>query len=245
MFKRVLAIAGSTFLIALIGATSASAQTLPPAKLFVNVNVAVQTGEFGAATNFTSDTFQETATIAVSRKIKSGPIFDMTAGLLSIKGPIGLAANVLTWKRDSDGLAEATVPHPIFYDQPREVSGTLTAMKHQETWLGILATWRRPLTPKIDLMILAGPAVAFVVHEVPTSATVSESSLGPDVHLTLVTEEKQLWGYEVGGDIRYALTNMIGVGGFARVTGARGHIRDVATLELGGFSAGGGVRLRF
>ena len=232
-------------LLLLIGALPASAQTAGGSRLFVNVNIAIQTGEYGAATNFTSDTFQETSTVSVSRKIKSGAIFDVTAGLLSLKGPFGVAGNVLTWKKSTDGDARAIVPHPIFYDQPREVSGTLTAMRHEETWVSMLATWRRPLTPKIDLMIMGGPALAMVRHEVPTEASVSESSLGPDVHLTLVTEEKQLWGYQVGGDIRYALTSMIGVGGFARVTGASGHIRDVATLELGGFSAGGGVRLRF
>ena len=142
-------------------------------------------------------------------------------------------------------LLQHVTAESIATQDPDMVSGMLTAMKHQETWLGILATWRRPLTPKVDLMLLAGPAVAFVVHEVPTAAMITESSLGPDVHLTLVTEDKQLWGYEVGGDIRYALTEMIGVGGFARVTGARGHIRDVASLEVGGFAAGGGVRLRF
>ena len=242
MFPRSLACAGIALL---IGAASVSAQTADAGRFFVNVNLAIQTGEYGAATNFTSDTFQETSTISVSRTIKSGPIFDVTAGLLSLKGAFGIAGNVLTWKRSDDGEALATVPHPIFYDQPRQVSGAVTAMRHEETWVSMLATWRRPLTPKMDLMIMGGPALALVLHELPTEASVSESSLGPDVHLTLVTEEKQLWGYQVGGDIRYELTKMIGVGGFARVTGASGHIRDVATLELGGFSAGGGVRLRF
>jgi hypothetical protein len=244
MFRRLLALAGA-FSLTFIGATAAAAQTTDPGRWFVNVNLAIQTGDYGAATNFTGDTFQETATISISQTIKSGPIFDVTAGLVSLKGPFGLAANMLTWKRSDDGIAEATVPHPIFYDQSREVSGTLTAMRHEETWVTALATWRKPLSQKVDLMLMGGPALAFVLHEVPTEASVTETSAGPDVHVTLVTEEKQLWGYQVGGDIRYALTKMIGVGGFARVTGASGHIRDVATLELGGFSAGGGVRLRF
>ena len=155
MFPRSLACAGIALL---VGAASVSAQTADAGRFFVNVNLAIQTGEYGAATNFTSDTFQETSTISVSRTIKSGPIFDVTAGLLSLKGAFGIAGNVLTWKRSDDGEALATVPHPIFYDQPRQVSGAVTAMRHEETWVSMLATWRRPLTPKMDLMIMGGPA---------------------------------------------------------------------------------------
>jgi hypothetical protein len=240
MLTRVLTFAG----LAALGAATASAQGVQTDRLFVNFNVAVQAGGHDANTTFTSVVFQEDSTVSVNRTIKSGPMYDFAAGM-RLTGRIGLAATVTTWKKASDGVAEASIPHPIFYDQPRIISGSVAGMQHQETWVGVLGTWLMPLTGKFDLMLMGGPAVAFVVHEVPTSVNVSETSAGPEIRVTLVTENKQLWGYQVGGDVRYHLTSRLGVGGFARMSGATGHIRDVARLELGGFEAGGGVRVRF
>jgi hypothetical protein len=240
MMLRSLAVVGVFALVA----STASAQGVQTDHLFVNVNVAAQAGSHPSDTTFTSTVFQEDATVAVNRTIKSGPIYDFAAGL-RIRGRIGVAGSVTTWKKASDATAEASIPHPIFYDQPRMISGSVTGLQHQETWVGVLGTWLMPINRKMDLMVLAGPAVAFIVHEVPTSVSVSETSAGPDIRVTLVTEDKQLWGYQAGADVRYHLTSMIGVGGFVRMSGASGHIGDVAKLELGGFEAGGGVRLRF
>jgi hypothetical protein len=227
----------------LVSTTPALAQTVAP-RLTIGVNVAAQTGDFPAESTFVAEVFQEPATIAITRRVKSGLILDALAGW-RLTDRLGVAANLSHWTRADDATAQASIPHPIFFDQPRTFTGAVPALAHEETWLALLATFRHPLTPRIDLVAQAGPAVAFAIHEVPTTAEVTETGAGPDVRLTLVRQDKELWGYHVGADVQYRLTPRLGVGGFARFVAARGNIGGLVRLELGGFNAGGGVRLWF
>ncbi len=230
--------------VSLATAAPAAAQSAEPDRFFVSFNVGAQSGEISASTTFASDVFQESAAVLVNRKVKSGAIYDGLLGVM-LGTRLGVAGNMSHWRVTSDGNAEATVPHPVFYDRGRTLAGSVPGLRHEETWIAVLGTWRLPINPAIDVMIMGGPAVAKVIHELPVSATVSETSAGPDIRLSLIAEERTLWGYHVGADVRYRLMRHIGVGGFARMTGARGNIGDTAKLDLGGFTMGGGLRVSF
>ena len=238
---RTLALACAVWL---VSSATAAAQSALPGRIFVTFNVGAQTGQFNASTTFTSDVFQESATVVVDRTVKAGTMYDGALGVM-LGSRFGVAGNFSYWKQAGDGLADATIPHPIFYDRSRQLEGTVTGLRHEETWIAVLGTYRLPATPAMDILLMGGPAVVKVIHELPTSATVSETAAGPDIRLSLVAEERTLWGYHVGADVRYWLTRNFGVGGFARMTGASGNIGDDAKLDLGGFSVGGGLRVRF
>jgi hypothetical protein len=225
-------------------AATAGAQTGDAARVLINFNLAAQSGSMSSATTFTSDVFQESATVVMDQTVKSGIIYDGLAGFM-LGSRFGIAANLSYWKKASDGDSEANVPHPVFYDRTRTLEGSVTGLRHEETWIAMLGAWRLPVSPAVDVMILGGPALAMVVHEIPTAATVTETSAGPDVRLSLAAQEKSLWGYHVGADVSYRLTRHVGFGGFARMTGASGHLGDGAKLDLGGFLVGGGLRLTF
>ena len=220
-----------------------SAQTASTPRFFGGVNVGGQLRETTAATTFSSEVFQEAASVSVSRTITRGSIFDGHAGV-SVHGRFGIAANVSRFTRNTDGSADASIPDPIFFDRPRSISGVVPAMRHEETWLAVLATWQIPVAPRIGVTVMAGPAVAFVLHEVATAVAVTETAGGPDLRVTLVETAKQLWGYHVAADVQYQFSRLLGVGGFARFTGANGSVSSTK-LELGGLAVGGGARFRF
>jgi hypothetical protein len=224
-------------------ASIASAQTAPAPRFFAGVNVGGQLRETTVDTTFTSEVFQESASVSVTRTIRRGSIFDGHAGV-TVRGPLGVAVNVSRFTRNGDGAADASVPDPIFFDRPRTISGVVAGMRHQETWVGALVTWHLPAGRRLSVTFMGGPAVAFVLHEMATAVAVSETAAGPDVRVTLVETDKQLWGYQAGADVVYQLSRVFGVGGFARISRANGHIGPTA-LELGGLHLGGGARFRF
>ena len=95
------------------------------------------------------------------------------------------------------------------------------------------------------LGVLAGPAVVSVKHDVPGSVSVTEAAGGPAVAVSVDRVSKSFTGYQVGVDLRYLITEQIGVGGFVRYAGAGGTLDGAGDLDLGGAQIGVGVRLRY
>lgn len=82
-----------------------------------------------------------------------------------------------------------------------------------------------PMTDRLDIMALGGPALA----------RVDDPSAG-DVQLR--------WGYHVGGDIRYLLTGRLAAGVYVRRVSLRG-APERRGPGPAGFQAGAGLRIRF
>ena len=99
------------------------------------------------------------------------------------------------------------------------------------------------MTDKLEVMAMAGPTVAFVKHEVVTGATVTEAIVP-----TLTSNWRALTvplGVMAGVDGRYLITRRIGVGVFLRYAAAKANLAPAITLNVGGFQAGAGVRVKF
>ena len=213
--------------------------------IFAGANAGVQLGSArDEATAFTFTLYAEPATVNVARSVKSGSLFDFTAGS-QIRGNFGAAGTFFARSSDSDGAVTATVPHPVFFDQARTVSSTITAMGHSERWIAIQGVYLLRIDEKTDVMFLAGPSLVSVKHMVANAATVTEGATTPSVTVTTSELSKSVWGYVIGADVRRMISKNVGVGAFARYAGSTANMNTAVKLTLGGFQVGAGIRVQF
>lgn len=241
MSTRIAALAGAALLAT---AMNASAQTSWDGSIFVNVSGGVHTGSTDIDLSLDPTIYDEPAAIAVSRSAGAGGVFDVTGGLM-IRQNLGGALSFSTRSSKGDGTLTASIPDPIFFDRPRAVTDVVRDMGYSERWLGFLAAWVVPAGERLDVTVLAGPAVAWVKVDAPVAVAVSEGAAAPDVTLTLDSIDKSFFGVQLGVDVRYMLTDTFGVGGFARFQRASGEIQGGNDVTAGGFQLGGGIRLKF
>jgi len=214
--------------------------------LFVNVNFGVQAGSRTVEGSRTFSIYGEDAVIASSRKVSGGPFIDITAGM-PLYGNLGAAVNYSLRSKDSDASVTGSIPDPIGFTF-RPVSASATAMRHRETWLAPLAVWFVPAAEKVDVLAFGGPAIVWVEHEIVESATIVEGaplSLPAQFNPTSRVAKNTVGGIVVGADARYLLTKSLGVGGFVKFTHASAEVAEGASVDLGGFQIGFGVRFRY
>lgn len=240
--KRVVAVV--LFGAGLLSATDASAQMIQwTDRVFLNASVGIQPGTKTVASSISLPLYDETAVIGTTRDVKSSPIWDVTGGM-RVWSNLAVALSVSGRSANSDGVTTASIPNPVFYDQPRTVNGSVNDMKHSELWTSVLFGWMYPVTDKFEVMVMAGPTVASVKHEIVSGVTVAEAST-PTVTVALETVDKSVWGLMAGVDGRYLLTSNIGVGAFARYAAAKVNLTSTTKLEVGGFQVGAGIRIKF
>jgi hypothetical protein len=228
----------------LLSATTASAQTPQwTDKAFLNVSGGVQVGKKDATTTLSFPLYDETATIETSREVKGSPIWDVTGGV-RVWNNFGVGLSLSGRKATSDGVTTASIPHPLFYDQARTVTGSISDMEHKEFWAGLMLAYMYPVTDKFEVMALLGPAVAMVKHEAVNTVDIVEGGT-PTVTVGLETLEKDVWGFMAGLDGRYLITNRIGAGMFIRYASATANLSPDLKLKVGGFQVGAGVRVKF
>lgn len=210
---------------------------------FLNVSGGVKTGAKTVATTLAFPLYDETATIETTREVADGFLWDATAGYRVWKN-MAIGVSVAGRTVNGDGTTVASIPNPIFYDQPRSVTGLISDMKHRELWGSLLAVWVFPVTSQLEVMAMAGPAVVRVEHEVAGTVTVAEATT-PVVTVALDTVSKSVWGFTAGIDGRYMITKRFGLGAFARYSGAKVNLTSTTKLDVGGLQVGAGLRVRF
>jgi hypothetical protein len=229
----------------LLYAAPAAAQLLPWRDVvFLNISPAVQTGTRTVASNFTFDLYDETATVGVTRDVKGSSFIDLTVGAALLDN-IGVALSFNTRSAASDGAVTGSIPDPISFDAHRNVTSSIIGLAHRETWIGIQGVYGIGLRPKLDLILMGGPALAKVEHDLATGATVTETPSGPTINVATSRQSESMWGFIVGADVRYLFHENFGAGGFVRFAGAKGTLSSGLDLEVGGLQVGVGLRVRY
>jgi Outer membrane protein beta-barrel domain len=231
-------------------AATASAQQLQwTDQAFVNVNFGAQVGSHDFTSTQTFSLYDETANIASSQKIKSGPFFDVGVGY-KVWHNVAAGATYSWTSSKSDISIDAGIPDPRVFDSPRAVHTSASGANHTENALHLQATWMMPVTDKIDVGISGGPSIYFVKQDLVTALAVSEP--GPTVQSTTVTNEsKTTAGFNLGVDVTYLLKqklmgHQLGVGGLARYTWASAKFAGASDkVTVGGLQLGAGLRVRF
>lgn len=231
-------------------ATMARAQRVEPsrARIFVNGAFGVTSLDFSEARRYTL--FAEESTLNAAYEAKSG--FGFEAGLqYRFLRHLGVAASFASADRDESASIETGLPHPLYFDQPRQLSGNVDGYAHKETALHFDLVYAAR-SGALEFAVFAGPSRIKVETNVVERIDFSQSYPFDTATLTGLparTVEDSPFGFNVGGSLDYVLGDNFGLGVQARFSRASAKLTPAegASLEIdaGGLQVAAGLRLYF
>lgn len=219
---------------------------------FVSLNAMYQTETRDFQDSVTITRFVEQGEVDTSYHIKSGLAWDISGGQVAWKN-IGAAFGVSWFARTGEADVTAHIPHPFFFDQPREINGEATGLKHREVAVHFDALVMVPASKRVRLMVFGGPTYFHLKQGVVSDVTYTEAYPYDTAEFTGVTVTEQTEsgiGFNVGADVAVLFSPRVGVGGLVRYS--QGTIDFLGTdgattlsVDVGGLQVGGGLRLFF
>jgi opacity protein-like surface antigen len=252
--RKCLVVAAGAAMLAL-SAADARAQWMPlGGRLTVSLNAGAQVGNQDIERSTAFTLYDEPATVDFSQKIESGVLLDIGAALrLRPNGALGVGVTYTALSSTEAANIPGSLPHPLFFDRARSFSVTTEGLDHKEQAVHVNAVWFVPFVEKVDFTISAGPSFFTVTQGFARGVSFSENPPSFDTvtvdSVDIATLEKSAVGFNLGADVTYAITQMIGVGGMIRFTRATADFDlaegQQAEVKAGGFQVGAGVRVRF
>jgi hypothetical protein len=236
-----------------LAASSAQAQWTTPldGRLLVSVNGGGQIASSDFDRRSTFSLYDEEASFDTNQETGSGGMFDI-GGVYRVgrRWGVGLAFN--TAGSSGDARVSGNLPHPLIFDQPRSFEVTESGVDHNEHAVHLQAVWFMPYTEKIDLTFAAGPSFYSVKQTVVRGFSFSEV---PPSYNTVVIDSLDKTdirdsgvGFNISGDLTYAITRVVGAGVLLRYSYASVGL-DVdgqkVDVNAGGLQIAAGARLRF
>ena len=239
--KKTTSIVGLLAGLALAGNSPAFAQTLAANSIFIDVNGAGQTQSRTINTSTSVPIYGETAVINAAQKITSGPIFDISGGYRVWRG-LSVAVGFSTFSRTSNGALIASIPSPIAFNRPLTVTASSSGLKHTELGTHVMAVWFFPITDKIDVDVFGGPSFIRLNQDVTTASVATGTQ---NLNVTTNRQTATAKGGNGGINASYLFSRHYGIGLFMRYAGGSVDLPAASNMKVGGFQAGGGLRLRF
>lgn len=233
---------------------SPSAVAQPQPRVFVSINAVERTTARTLADSTTFDTpfsaGREPGSASSTYKIPAGVMFD-GEGVVRLWRGLGVGAAVSAFSSRNDFQVTAQLPHPFFFNRARTVDGTVNS-RHAETAVHVMAAYYVPLTPRLNVILSAGPSRFSVEQKLVRSVTATEvypfdtAEFGSaDLEVVKTTA----WGFNVGADVSWMFTRGFGVGGLVRFAQSTVDLtpagRAAVKMDVGGFQVGGGARVGF
>ena len=229
--------------LALTTASTVAAQVPPaPPTRFVSVDVGAQPARGSISTANTFPKYDETVTFGAEGGVANGPFFQVAGGA-KVWRSLSVGLGYSRFSSKSDSTATVTVPHPLFFNQPRTSSQTAPDMQRTENGVHLMALWLLAVTDKIDVSLFGGPSFIRVEQQLIASATVIEGTqnFAPGVTTNTGTAK----GVNVGIDGTYMINRNFGVGILLRYAGGKVDLESASAVKVGGFQAAAGARVRF
>jgi hypothetical protein len=226
-----------------LSASAASAQTAgaTDTKAFVDFNVGGQFLHHPIDSTVSFPLYDETATVSSSQKTANGFVFEIGGGYKFTKSLAG-GLSYSGFSSSADATVTATIPHPLFFDQPLTVNTTATGLERSEHDVHLRVIWFMPVSDKIDVALSAGPSFIKLSQQLP-SGTVATGT--QNLTVTTTTESKNGAGFNLGFDGTYLITPKIGVAAVIHYVHASMDLTSVSGVGAGGVQAGLGLHYRF
>jgi len=208
----------------------------------------------------TSNDFRETVSFRESAEqgqfetaytVKSVKGFSAGAGAM-LSPHFGIGASVERSTASTPVAFSGALPHPFFFERPRNISADISGLKREELALHaeLRAVW--PVHPRVQLAVVGGPSLFRVSQRIVSDFTYTQSYPYDEAQFatseTLMATKTRI-GFNIGGDAAFFFTRQIGIG--AKVSMSRTTVdlpidddRE-AEVEAGGLITGIGLRLRF
>jgi hypothetical protein len=228
----------------------AAAQTWSE-RVHVSVNAAALTATQDFSDRFEFDANAETGSTSVDYPVKGGFVFDAGLGYRIWKN-LGAGVAVSAFSRDNVAATTTSVPHPFFFNQPRELSGDVGDIGRSETGVHVQAIYLLHTGGRLRVVLSAGPSFLAVSQDLVTTVNAIETY--PFDAAGFGSAERREAngsgvGFNAGADVLWMLGRQVGVGGLVRFSKASVDL-DAAngrqvSVDGGGVYAGGGLRLVF
>ncbi len=213
-------------------------------------NVAYNASGISFSDNTTFTSYLEDATSTRSYDGGAGVVFEVGA-IVGITGPLGVMGSVEIYNNSFDAQFQESLPHPLYFNQPRTVDGSATGLEYKENAVHLDAVFTRELD-KVTVDLFGGPTFFFTTAEILDTIDVTSTYPFDEATVSGTTTRKiddNPIGFNAGGSVTWRLTDVVGIAFQARYSkGTIQLVRDSGStidLDAGGFRVGGGIRLAF
>jgi len=234
-------------------ARAQAAAPSPTDKVYVNVDFGMQIQSQTFSTAGSLSLYDETATYSTTLKAQNAGFVDISGGARLWRDLFVGAAYTQRLKTTGDAALDASLPHPLFFDSPRNVTSTASGLQNREMAVHISVGWRVPITPRFDLRVFGGPSFFTVKQDVVQSLSVAETgapfTTATIDRATAAQVDASAAGFHIGADASVMFTQNVGIGVLIRYAAATVDLKmadgQTAPIDAGGFAAGAGARIRF
>lgn len=200
--------------------------------------------------NKTFQEYNEDASLTVQHKAKLG--FGASFGLqYDFSERLGAILTLGLVNRSASATYDAALPHPLYFNKKRSVSGEVSGTTYRETTAHLDAAYLGK-AGALSYAVFAGPSYFSLSADLVESVQYSQSYPYDTVTVTSVptsAETKTGIGFNVGADLDYSLGGSLSLGGQLRYSRAKIALEpgagDKAEIEAGGLQVSLGVRVRF
>lgn len=225
-----------------------SAQAEERFRLLFNGSFATQSLDYASTRNFTE--FAEAGSNTGRFSVDSGIGIDVGLQVNVLKH-VGVMASYTRYKQDAGGSFEASLPHPLYFGQPRQASGELPGNSYEES-AGHLDVVVSGDTGRLNLSAWGGLSLFTVkgslLSSVAYTHTYPYDSITISSTPTSAAKDKPK-GWNVGAGVDVRLFKHVALGAQVRYSQAKARLSvgELSTEEFdaGGLQAGGGVRIVF
>lgn len=232
--------------------TSAAAQFAPlDGRLTISINGLAQPGDERIGATHIFGRYDEDAIITTAQDIKTGSgLFDIGASY-RVTGPFGVGVAFTSFSTERGATMDGSLPHPLAFGRPRGFSLVTAPLEHRQRAVHLQAIYVVPFIENVDFALFAGPSFFSVSQGFARFGDffeVGEPFTDVDVTHGTFTQKENTVGFNVGGEVTYSITRMIGVGGLLRYTRATADFDydgQRVSLKAGNMQVGAGLRLHF
>jgi hypothetical protein len=224
-------------------------------KLFVTLGYMMGFGTDSQVSSATDTIYSETATYNLAYQLKKGNAIDLSVGRYF--GPswgIKLGGSYIS--RDYTETTTYSVPHPLWFGNPRtgDITGTGLKVTDIEIYLNLFYVFK--LGP-VDAELYGGPCYSLSSATIISAIAVTEIaypyqavSTEYTIPQTASTISGNTFGFDAGLNVSYRLASSFGLYLDARYVSASatykpGGIFPDLPAALGGLRAGGGLKVMF
>ena len=218
-------------------------------RAYLGLNGVYQTGTPAFSEAFTFDEYVEKTTITTEYPATKGPAID-GGGAVRVWRNLAVGVNVSLARRSTDGSISGSIPHPFYFDAARPISGS-TPIERSENAVHLQAVWVIPVGRRLLIAPGAGPSFFSVKQTLVQSVSYTESypyDTATFASASVTQPSASAVGFGASVDVSYYFTRYLGIGGlvrYARATVELPSHDSKVTVDVGGFEAGVGLRIRF
>jgi hypothetical protein len=217
----------------------------------MSVNVGVQISARPFTEQLTPVIYTERALISAPHAGEGGMMTLDIGGGARVWRNFGIGGVYTKFASTETVTVAARVPHPSFFNQPRAANKAVPFV-HDESAIHVQGVFVLPLSSRLDVAVSAGPSFIDLRQDLVQSIEIAEAA-APFATVTLanvalLTRNVNVKGMNVGGDVTWFLTPLVGIGMTARYVVASTTLTSSGggpvEVDAGGFQLGFGARIR-